>query len=213
MQPESDIKIDPQEYNYNDIYKLMVSSIVPRPIAFVSSKDAQGRSNLAPFSYFTFGSSNPPLVMFCPAHRGPGKPPKDTLHNISETAEFVVNIVSEEFLPEVNSTSAEFPPDIDEFVVSGLTPVPSVRVQPFRVLEAHIQMECKLTQLITLSEKPGGGTVVVGEVVLFHVDSSVLVDPEKSIFNVDPDKLRAVGRMGGTAYSRTLDRLDLKRPK
>lgn len=213
MQPESDIKIDPQEYDYNDVYTLMVSAIVPRPIAFVSSMDAQGRGNLAPFSYFTLGSSNPPLVLFCPSHRGPGKPRKDTLRNVAETAEFVINIVSEEFLPQMNSTSAEFPPDIDEFLVSGLTPIPSARIKPFRVQEAHVQMECKLNQIITLSDKPGGGTVVVGEVLLFHVDSSVLVNPEKSIFNIDPDKLRAVGRMGGTAYSRTLDRLDMERPK
>ena len=213
MQLESDIKIDPQEYDHKDIYKLMVSSIVPRPIAFVSSIDSQGRSNLAPFSYFTLGSSNPPLVIFCPSHRGPGKPRKDTLHNIIDAAEFVINVVSEEFLPQMNSTSAEFPPDVDEFVVSGLTPVPSVRVKPLRVEEAHVQMECKLSQIVTLSEKPGGGSIVVGEVLLFHVDSSVLVDVEESIFNINPDKLRAVGRMGGTAYSRTLDRLDLERPK
>lgn len=213
MDFNNDISIDPKAHAYSDIYKLMIGAIVPRPIAFVSSVDAAGALNLAPFSYFTLCSSNPPYVVFSPAHRGPGKPPKDTLHNIRETGEFVVNTVSEEFLGQMNSTAADFPHGMDEFGISGLTPVPSNRVKPPRVREAHAQMECVLHDVITLSDKPGGGSLVIGEVVLFHIDRSVLVDPERDLFKIDPRKLRAVGRMGGPTYTRTLDLIDIERPK
>ncbi len=213
MNTANDILIDPKEHHHNDVYKLMIGAIVPRPIAFVSSVDTGGTLNLAPFSYFTLCSSNPPYVVFSPAHRGPGKPPKDTLHNVRETGDFVVNTVSEDFLTQMNSTAADFPHDIDEFVVSGLTPIPSERVKSPRVGEAHVQMECVLHDVITLSDKPGGGSLVIGEIVLMHVDKAVLADPAKDLFKIDPEKLRAIGRMGGPTYARTTDLIDLQRPK
>lgn len=209
----NDLQIDPKAHSYSDIYKLMIGAVVPRPIAFVSSIDAAGTRNLAPFSYFTVCSSNPPYVVFSPSHRGPNNPPKDTLYNIRETRNFVVNIVSEEFLAQMNSTSADFPHGTDEFAVSGLTPVVSERVTAPRVLEAHVQMECTLHNILTLSDKPGGGSLVIGEVVLFHVDRTVLADPERDLFKIDPHKLRAIGRMGGPTYTRTEDLIDMERPK
>ncbi|MBI3940817.1 MAG: flavin reductase family protein [Acidobacteria bacterium] len=207
------MQIDPRDKRYQDIYRLMVGAVVPRPIAFVSTIDPNGRLNLAPFSYFTAGSSNPPCVVFSPQHRGPEKAAKDTLRNVCDTREFVVNIVSEEFVNQMNATAAEFPPQISEFEISGLTPVPSERVRPPRVKESHVQMECQLVNVITVSDKPGGGSLVIGEVILFHVDEAVLADPEHDIFKIDPDKLRAVGRMGGISYTRTLDRFEIARPK
>lgn len=213
MDPSNDLSLDPKAHAYSDIYKLMVGAIVPRPIAFVSSMDATGARNLAPFSYFTLCSSNPPFVVFSPTHRGEDKAPKDTLRNIRETGDFVVNTVSEEFLAQMNATGADFPHGMDEFAISGLTPVPSERVKSPRVGEAHIQLECVLHDVITLSDKPGGGSLVIGEVVLLHVDRAVLVDPEHDRFKIDPHKLRAVGRMGGPTYTRTLDLIDVERPK
>ena len=207
------VTIDPKNHNYSDIYKLMIGAVVPRPIAFVSSVDARGVFNLAPFSYFTICGSNPPFAVFSPVHRGPDQPPKDTLRNVRESGDFVINIVSEDFLPQMNLTAADYPPEMDEFVISGLTPVPSEHVKAPRVGESPVQMECTLKDIITLSDKPGGGSLVIGEIVLLHIARSVLADPEKSIFKIDPGKLKAVGRMGGPTYTRTRDRINLERPK
>jgi flavin reductase (DIM6/NTAB) family NADH-FMN oxidoreductase RutF len=133
---------------------------------------------------------------------------KDTLRNIQATGEFVVNIVSEEFALKMNAAAAEVPPEIDEFELSGLTPFPSEIVRPPRVGESHVQMECRLHQLIAVSEKPGGGYLVLGEVLRFHIDEAVLVGDK-----IDPDRLKAIGRMGGPMYTRTTDRFEMVRPK
>lgn len=200
--------LDPSQIPYNDIYKLMIGMIVPRPIAFVSSLDAAGTRNLAPFSYFTACSSNPPMVCFSTTVRSGPRPYKDTLENVQATGEFVVNIVSEEFAEKMNLTSAEVPPDVDEFVMSGLTPIASDLVKPPRVAESKVQMECRLHQIITVSDKPGGGFLILGEVLRFHVLESLLDG-----FKIDPDKLNAIGRMGGPTYARTRDRFEMQRPK
>jgi flavin reductase (DIM6/NTAB) family NADH-FMN oxidoreductase RutF len=201
-------RYDPAEHPSADIYKLMIGAIVPRPIAFVSSLDAAGIGNLAPFSYFTACSSNPPVVCFCTTVRSGPQPTKDSLRNIQATGEFVVNIVSEEFAQQMNACSAEVSPEIDEFDLSGLTRLPSELVKPPRVAESHVQMECRLRQVVAVSDKPGGGYLVLGEVLVFHVDEAVL-DGDK----IDPARLRAIGRMGGPTYVRTTDRFDLTRPK
>jgi flavin reductase (DIM6/NTAB) family NADH-FMN oxidoreductase RutF len=204
--------LDPAEQKPQDIYKLLVGSVVPRPIAFVSSVNAEGVRNLAPFSFFTVASANPPIVCFCPMVRGAVskglKPTKDTLRNIIETHEFVVNIVSEEFATQMNACSAELPPEVDEFLVSGLTPLASDLVRPPRVAESHVQMECRLQQVIHVSTEPLGGSLVLGEVLRFHVSASLLDN-----FRIDPDKLQAIGRMAGSTYTRTRDRFDMERPK
>jgi flavin reductase (DIM6/NTAB) family NADH-FMN oxidoreductase RutF len=202
----------PAEQKPQDIYKLLVGSVVPRPIAFVSSMDADGVRNLAPFSFFTVASANPPVVCFCPMTRGSTnsglEPTKDTLRNIIATREFVVNVVSEEFAAQMNACSAELSPEVDEFLVSGLTPVASEVVRPPRVGEAHVQMECRLRQVIDVSTEPLGGSLVLGEVLRFHVRASLL-----DHFRIDPDKLQAIGRMAGSTYARTRDRFDMERPK
>jgi flavin reductase (DIM6/NTAB) family NADH-FMN oxidoreductase RutF len=200
--------IDPGRLEYKDIYKLMIGMIVPRPIAFVSSVDSAGIRNLAPFSYFTACSSNPPVVCFCISVRSGPRPHKDTLNNIEATGEFVVNIVSEEIAEQMNRTSAEVSPEVDEFVLSGLTAVASDLVKPPRVAESKVQMECRLHQVVRVSDKPGGGILVLGEVLRFHVHEAI-IDGNK----IDPDKLNAIGRMGGPTYVRTHDRFDLQRPK
>lgn len=199
--------VDPAVADPRDIAKLLVEAVVPRPIAFVSTLSRQGGLNLAPFSYFTVASANPPVICFAPIIRRDGTK-KDTLLNIEATGEFVVNVVSEDFARQMNLCSGEYPPEVDEFAVSGLTPFPSDVVKPPRVKESRVSMECRLVQIVHVSAKPGGGSLVLGEVVRFHVDDAVVSDDA-----IDPDKLRPVGRMGGPAYVRTTDRFGLERPK
>jgi flavin reductase (DIM6/NTAB) family NADH-FMN oxidoreductase RutF len=201
------LAFDPANHSPNDIYKLMVGSIVPRPIALVSTVDDGGVRNLAPFSYFTACSSNPPVVVFCPMLRPVPPLAKDTLRNILATREFVVNIVSEEFAERMNATSAQVLPEVDEFELSGLTPIASERIKPARVAESHIHMECRLLQVVQVSDQPGGGSLVLGEVLRFHVRHDLVEN-----FRIDPDKLHAIGRMAGSTYVRTTDRFDLERP-
>lgn len=205
------LSIDPAEHQPRDIYKLMTGLIVPRPIALVSTVDRQGAANLAPFSFFCGVGSVPPTLLFCPALRA-GRatdhtPRKDTLRNVEETGEFVVNVVSESIADAANATAADVPPEVDEFQLSGLTAIPSDVVRAPRVAESPAQMECKLLQVIYTSHKPGGGVIVLGEIVRFHVRAA-LVDS----FRVDPGGLDAVGRMAGNTWVRTRDRLELARP-
>lgn len=200
--------VDPDVEDYRDIYKLMVGVIVPRPIAFVSTVSAGGNFNLAPFSFFTAISANPPVICFSPMVRGGDSLYKDTLNNIRATGEFVVNVVSEDFAAKMNICSGEYPPEVDEFKVSGLTPVPSDLVKPPRVLESRVNMECRLVRIVDVSAKPLGGSIVLGEVIRFHVRDELFQN-----FKIDPDKLRPVGRMGGPTYTRTTDRFEMERPK
>ena len=200
--------IDPSTRDPFDIYRLLAGSITPRPIAFVSTVSADGVRNLAPYSFFTVASSNPPILAFAPMVRGGERPKKDTLVNIEATGEFVVNIVSEDFGEKMNLTSGEYPPDVDEFQVSGLTPVPSDVVKAPRVKEARVTMECKLHQLVPVSDELLGGTLVLGEVVRFHVQDDMI----NEICEIDPDKLNTIGRMGGPVYTRTKDRFEMIRP-
>jgi len=202
------LHLDPAAESPESLYKLMIGAIVPRPIAFVSTVDAQGVRNLAPFSYFNGCSTNPPVVCFTTAVRPGPRPQKDTLENVLATQEFVVNIVSEDFAEKMNAASAEVPPDVDEFELAGLAPIPSEVVRPPRVAESRVHLECRLRQVIHISDRPGGGNLILGDVVRFHIDPAILVNGK-----VDPDKLAAIGRMGGPTYVRTHDRFDMPRPK
>jgi flavin reductase (DIM6/NTAB) family NADH-FMN oxidoreductase RutF len=201
------LAFDPANHSPGDIYKLMIGAIVPRPIALVSTVDEANVRNLAPFSYFTACSSNPPVVVFCPILRPAPPMAKDTLRNILATREFVVNIVSEEFAERMNVTAAQVLPEVDEFELSGLTPIASELIKPARVAESHVHMECRLRQVVEVSDQPGGGSLVLGEVLRFHVRQDFIEN-----FRIDPDTLHAIGRMAGSTYTRTTDRFDLERP-
>jgi flavin reductase (DIM6/NTAB) family NADH-FMN oxidoreductase RutF len=203
----AEVTIDPADSDPRNVYKLMIGAIVPRPIAFVSSLSKDGVRNLAPFSFFTAVSANPPVVCFSPMIRGIDASKKDTLQNIEATGEFVINVVSEDFAQAMNLCSGEYPPDIDEFALSKLTPIASEAVKPPRVAEARVQMECTLLEVVHISAKPLGGSLVLGKIVRFHVDDAIVNN-----FQIDPDKLNAVGRMGGAAYTRTSNRFDMQRP-
>ncbi len=203
---------DPAECQSRQMYKLMTGIIVPRPIALVSTLDSRGIANLAPFSFFTGVGSVPPTVLFCPTLRAVGDAEadqrKDTLRNVEETGEFVVNVVSEAIAAGANAAAAEVAPEIDEFELAHLTPIPGEVVRPSRVAESPAQMECRLMQVVYTSHVPGSGVVVLGEVVRFHVREDLFDD-----FRVDPAGLDAVGRMAGNTWVRTRDRIELVRPK
>jgi flavin reductase (DIM6/NTAB) family NADH-FMN oxidoreductase RutF len=188
------ISIDPEEHQPRQIYKLMTGIIVPRPIALVSTVDTEGNANLAPFSFFAGVGSAPPTVLFCPALRPAGTSAsegrKDTLRNVEATGEFVINVVSDSISAQANAAAAEVPSDVDEFVLSGLTPLSSDAVEPPRVAESPAQMECKLLQVIYTGHQPASGVVVLGEIVRFHVRQGLFED-----FRIDPAGLDAVGRM------------------
>ncbi len=195
------MKFDPDKQSFKDNHRLMIGSIVPRPIAFVSTKSKNGILNLAPFSYFNGVCSNPPTIMFAPARRGYDGLTKDTLNNIRDTEEFVVNIVSEEIVEPMVACATDFEKEVNEFEVSGLTPVDSVKVAPPCVKESKISFECRLQTIVPVGEaEPGGGFVVIGNIVMFHVDDDVYRDGR-----IDLDALKPVGRLAGNNYSRIND--------
>ena len=199
--------IDPEQHEPRDVYRLMTGVIVPRPIAFVSTMNAAGVRNLAPFSFFTGVSANPPVICFAPMIRGRDASTKDTLRNIEATGEFVVNVVTEEIALPMNATSADVPPEVDEFVHAHLTPIPSDRVRPPRVKESPVNMECRLLQIVPVSVKPLGASLVIGQIIRFHVADELMHN-----YQIDQDRLRAIGRMSGPAYTRTRDRFNMERP-
>ncbi len=186
-----------------EIYKLLAGLVVPRPIAFVSSLSANGVPNLAPFSFFTVLNDVPPVIGISIGLRY-GKSQKDTLQNIHATREFVVNIVSEEIAAQMNIASLDWQPEIDEFQAAGLEPVTdNLAVRPPRVRESPAQFECTLDRLIEFPRY----TLVAGEVVGFHMREDI-VDER---WHLNYDRLRAVGRLTGPQYCRTLERFDIER--
>jgi flavin reductase (DIM6/NTAB) family NADH-FMN oxidoreductase RutF len=206
------VSLSPGDSEPRQVYKLMTGIIVPRPVALISTVDSNGVANLAPFSFFTGVGSVPPTLLFCPTVRARGRGAendlrKDTLRNVEQTGEFVVNAVSDEISVAANATAAEVAPEVDEFELSGLTPQASELVRPARVAESPAQMECKLLEVIYVSREPGGGVIVLGEIVRFHVRRD-LVDN----FRIDPEGLDAVGRMAGNTWARTRERIELIRP-
>jgi flavin reductase (DIM6/NTAB) family NADH-FMN oxidoreductase RutF len=212
--PTPTFSVNPADCEPRQIYKLMTGIIVPRPVALVSTIDRNGVANLAPFSFFSGVGSNPPTVLFCPALRSPLEDGprhdmrKDSLRNVEETGEFVINVVSEALAGPANDAAADVASEVDEFQLAGLTALPSEAVKPPRVAESPAQMECKLLQVIYTGHQPASGVIVLGEVVRFHVRQD-LVDN----FRVDPTGLDALGRMAGSTWVRTQDRLELKRPR
>ena len=202
---EPKLSADPAAHPSSDIYKLMVSSIVPRPIAFVSTISREGVTNLAPFSFFNAICAEPPTICFSVTNR---LPPKDTVANIRATGEFVVNIVTEAIAEQMNLCSGDYPAGMSEFSMAGLTPEASEIVKPPCVRESPLNMECKLIQIVDVGAQSGGASLIIGEVVRFHFDSAIADN-----FRIDPDKLRAIGRMGGNEYARTRDRFEMIRPR
>lgn len=204
------MQLSPAQLSQPDRYKLLIGGIVPRPIAFVSTISTTGKHNLAPFSFFCGVGSDPMTLLFCPANKPDGTE-KDTLLNarpIDEggTGSFVVNVVPA-FLAARMALAAEALAFGDsEFELTGLTPIPSTVITSPRLAESPISFECSTLQIIrTNPGKPSGGNIVIGEVVHVHIDDTIINDR----LHIDPAKLDAVGRMGGTSYCHTRDRFDL----
>jgi flavin reductase (DIM6/NTAB) family NADH-FMN oxidoreductase RutF len=199
--------IDPKKQTYKENYKLLIGSIVPRPIALVSTISEQGIYNLAPFSFFTGITSDPPTICFSPARKAEDGSPKDTLNNIKATGEFVINIVNEEISEPMNETATEFPADIDEFEMSGLTAVKAQIVEAPLVKESPISFECKKLQIIEIGEvQAGGGFLVIGEIVMFHVDDELIKNGR-----IDTGLLNPIGRLAGMEYTKLGERFTIAR--
>ena len=202
------MEIKPETIPWKSAYKLLIGSVVPRPIGWISSIDLEGRSNLAPFSFFNAVCGNPPHVLFSPMIRSTDQEAKDTLNNVRATGEFVVNIVTEDLAEAMNLSSTELPAVVDEFSVAQLISAPSVIVKPPRVASSPIHFECKVAHIIDIGDQPGSGSVVIGRVVHIHVDESVLFDGDK----IDLEKLKPIGRLAGNDYCRVTDIFQMERP-
>jgi flavin reductase (DIM6/NTAB) family NADH-FMN oxidoreductase RutF len=202
------MEIDPLSLPWNSVYKILIGSVVPRPIGWISTIDPGGCANLAPFSFFNVVCANPPHVLFCPMIRGTDQKPKDTLRNIRSTGEFVVNIVTEGLAQAMNLTSTELPAEVNEFEISGLTPQPSATVRPPRVAQSPVHFECKVATIFDIGDQPGSGSVVIGHVIHIHVREDVLIEADK----IDLEKLKPIGRLAGSDYCRVTDLFQMIRP-
>ena len=193
------ITIDPKSIETAKLQGYLQSSIGPRPIAFASTIDAEGNANVSPFSFFNVFSSNTPILIFSPARRVRDNSIKHTLINAEATREVVINVVNYDMVQQISLASTEYADGVDEFLKSGLTPIASEVVKPFRVKESPVQFECKVTQIIPLGTEGGAGNLVLCEVVRIHIDESVL-DKNGAI---DQHKIDLVSRLGGNWYSRS----------
>lgn len=199
------MQLDPLNVSHSAMHKLLIGTVVPRPIAWVASISAEGQPNLAPFSYFNIACSAPPMLLFCPQRRPDGTP-KDTLRNINACGEFVLHIVSEELVGPMNQTAADYPYGTDEFAEIGLRTAGSQRVAPPRIAEAAVAFECRVEQIVSLGD-PAGGEIVIGRVLLVHLRDEVYQDGYIVL-----DALKPVARLAGNDYARVTDTFTLPRP-
>lgn len=192
------ISIDPKTTAVKDLHQYLVGAIAPRPIAFVSTLSETGERNLAPYSFFNVFSSNPPTLVFSSNRRVSDNTTKDTLQNIKDTGELVINVVSYAIVRQMAIASIQYPSSVDEFQKSGLTPTDSLHVGPSRVKESPVQLECRLKEIITLGDQGGAGHLIICEVVHIHLDENILDDNGR----INPHKIDLVGRMGRAYYVR-----------
>ncbi|MEE1899497.1 flavin reductase family protein [Flavobacterium rakeshii] len=200
--------IDPLNITQSEVYKILSGSVIPRPIGWVSTISENGVPNLAPFSFFNVVGEDPPHVMFSTVR--PGDSNKDTLNNVLTTKQFVVNMATEDLAEAVNNSSASLPPDINEFDYAGVTQAPCSKVKAPRVLESPISFECELVHHYSLEDhKHGGATIMIGRVVMFHIDESVLLDNYK----INPETYRPIARLAGSNYAKLGEIFSIKRPQ
>jgi flavin reductase (DIM6/NTAB) family NADH-FMN oxidoreductase RutF len=199
--------LKPADLSSRERYHLLTHTVLPRPIAWVSTMDQAGILNVAPFSYFTVVCSHPMTLLFCPGVAARSGAKKDTLRNIGQLPEFVINLVNEETAEAMNLTAASLPPGQSEFDHAGLTPAPSQTIRVPRVAEAPVAYECKLQQIVTVNDQPGGGSAVFGEVQCIHFRDDLLHNGL-----VQLELLKPIGRLGGSSYIRLTDKFELERP-
>lgn len=197
---------DPDLIDQKATYKLLTGAVIPRPIGWISSISKDGIPNLAPFSFFNAVGEDPPHVMFSTVR--PNNSNKDTLNNVLETGQFVVNLVVEDIVEQMNTTSQSVSSDVNEFELAGLTAIPSLKVKAPRVKESPINMECELVHHYTLEDNiHGGATILIGRVIMFHIDESVLLDD----FKINMETYKPVARLAGSNYSKLGEIFSIKR--
>jgi flavin reductase (DIM6/NTAB) family NADH-FMN oxidoreductase RutF len=199
--------INPDEIEGQQRYKLLIGSVLPRPIAFVSTVGKDGVRNLAPFSFFNAVCFNPMIIAFFPLRYKKANEIKDTVRNIRETGEFCVNVSTENILDQLNQTSGLYPYESDEFVISGLTPVSSEKISVPGVKESLIRFECRLEKMISFGDDVGGSDAIFGRVVHLFVDDDIIDN-----YRIDEQKLRPVARLAGNKYSLLGDIIEIERP-
>lgn len=206
MKEQKTIKIDPKNLNRMEAHALLVGAIVPRPIALVSTVNEKGIYNIAPFSFFSALSVKPALVGFGVARKRDGQK-KDTLINIEETKDFVINVVNEDLAQAMNLTSGEYAPQVDEFKVANLTPALSDLIKSPRVAESPVNLECQLWQILEFGQLPAQTSFIIGEVLRVHINEDVWEDGV-----IKALKLKAIGRLGEDYYCRIREIFEMKRP-
>ena len=204
------LSIDLSEIGVSKAHHYLLSAVGPRPICFASTIDEKGRSNLAPFSFFNVFSSNPPIAVFSPSRSGRTGQHKDTFNNVQKVKQVVINLVNYKMVEQMSLASSPYPPETDEFVKSGLTPLKSELIKPFRVKEAPVQMECEVIEIKELGQSGGAGNLVICKILKMHIAEELLND-EKMI---DQEKIDLVARMGGDWYCRTNSKsmFEIKKP-
>ena len=201
--------LDPVQLDTKEVHKILLSSVAPRPIALASTIDSKGNVNLSPFSYFNVFSSNPPILIFSPSRRVRDNTTKHTLENAIETKEVVINVVNYSIVEQMSQSSREYDRGVNEFVETGLTEVPSLKVKPPRVLESPISFECTVDNIVSLGESGGAGQLIIAKVIQIHINRDYL-DAEG---NIDSEKLDLVARMGGDWYTKANKESMFKIPK
>jgi flavin reductase (DIM6/NTAB) family NADH-FMN oxidoreductase RutF len=192
------LTIQPKDLKVSEIHQYMLGAIAPRPIAFVSTIDQKGNVNLSPFSFFNAFGANPATVIFSPALRGRDGQTKNTLENVKEVGECVINVVNYAMVQQMSLASSEYPKGVNEFLKAGFTELSSELVRPPRVKESPVQMECIVKDIIPTGEKGGAGQLVICEIVMMHINNEILDEAGK----IDPFKIDQVSRLGGDWYSR-----------
>ena len=200
------MKLDPVNLESRNAHELLVSIVLPRPIAFVSTVSEDGVFNAAPFAFFSGICAKPMLIGFTIGRKRDGQK-KDSLANIESSREFVINVVTETLAEAMNQTSKDYPSHVDEFKEAGLTPVNADIVKPPMVAESPVNMECRLVQSLEFGDAPRYNTFVIGEVVRIHIKDDLYVNDKIQI-----SRLKAIGRLGGEFYCRTTDMFEMKRP-
>ena len=192
------LSIDPKTLAIPQLHAYLMGAVGPRPIAFASTIDKEGRPNLAPFSFFNVFSSNPPILIFSPNRSGRTGETKHTHDNVLEVPEVVINVVTYNMVQQMSLASSPYSKGTDEFIKSGFTKIPSVTIKPFRVAESPVQLECKVTEVKELGKTGGAGNLIFSEVQMIHINEEVL----GATNNIDQQKIDLVARMGGNWYCR-----------
>ena len=192
------LSIDLSEIGAPKAHHYLLSAVGPRPICFASTMDEKGRPNLAPFSFFNVFSSNPPIAIFSPSRSGRTGKHKDTFNNVQKVKQVVINLVDYKMVEQMSLASSPYPPETDEFLKSGFTPLNSELIKPYRVKEAPVQMECEVIEIKELGQNGGAGNLVICNILKMHIAEELLNDDQM----IDQEKINLVARMGGDWYCR-----------